>query len=447
MRASEEKVKAAILHPERKIRRTAVAYFSGSFSSDPTVMPLVIRAVEKYGWDASFSVLRSADDLAQTPETVAWLVNELSKDWNLEDVGEDNHCVAVALILSHAAPEFLKPEYADLRSFPEELRTRFQDRLDMAQWGWDAIWKVLEDLGQQIRARGDIRLSDLRRGGLIAEALARHHDRAPEVLELLQRRYQARDPALMRFLEPFITELAGRMRIEQAAAVLVERLGGGDIILGSAIESAMTRIGGDHTVQTIADRWGDWEGSPSFRNSAADVLEHIHTDLSVQTCLEFLRTERDPTTRSFLANALLGHFADEAVEPIRQMLVGPADRLDAEELGLRRRLVAASTVMGVTFPEFDLWYQQAVQTDWGDLGDRRFRIRKSFRDDVDLEDALAEVLGLRPTAAPPPRPAMGGLFKKFEPIESIPGPMKPVGRNDPCPCGSGKKYKKCCLKK
>jgi uncharacterized protein YecA (UPF0149 family) len=22
-----------------------------------------------------------------------------------------------------------------------------------------------------------------------------------------------------------------------------------------------------------------------------------------------------------------------------------------------------------------------------------------------------------------------------------------VGRNDPCPCGSGKKYKKCCLSK
>ncbi|NLF08441.1 MAG: hypothetical protein GX594_10750 [Pirellulaceae bacterium] len=22
-----------------------------------------------------------------------------------------------------------------------------------------------------------------------------------------------------------------------------------------------------------------------------------------------------------------------------------------------------------------------------------------------------------------------------------------VGRNDPCPCGSGKKFKKCCLKK
>ena len=24
-------------------------------------------------------------------------------------------------------------------------------------------------------------------------------------------------------------------------------------------------------------------------------------------------------------------------------------------------------------------------------------------------------------------------------------PTRDIGRNDPCPCGSGKKYKKCCL--
>jgi hypothetical protein len=26
-------------------------------------------------------------------------------------------------------------------------------------------------------------------------------------------------------------------------------------------------------------------------------------------------------------------------------------------------------------------------------------------------------------------------------------PGSPIGRNDPCPCGSGKKYKKCCMRK
>jgi uncharacterized protein YecA (UPF0149 family) len=29
--------------------------------------------------------------------------------------------------------------------------------------------------------------------------------------------------------------------------------------------------------------------------------------------------------------------------------------------------------------------------------------------------------------------------------EDVRGEAPKVGRNDPCPCGSGKKYKKCCL--
>ncbi len=37
---------------------------------------------------------------------------------------------------------------------------------------------------------------------------------------------------------------------------------------------------------------------------------------------------------------------------------------------------------------------------------------------------------------------------KRQPIQvtnTITNPYRIVGRNDPCPCGSGKKYKKCCL--
>jgi preprotein translocase subunit SecA len=31
-----------------------------------------------------------------------------------------------------------------------------------------------------------------------------------------------------------------------------------------------------------------------------------------------------------------------------------------------------------------------------------------------------------------------------QPTASVPRTEEKVGRNDPCPCGSGKKYKKCC---
>jgi len=30
--------------------------------------------------------------------------------------------------------------------------------------------------------------------------------------------------------------------------------------------------------------------------------------------------------------------------------------------------------------------------------------------------------------------------------ETVQNPLRDVGRNDPCPCGSGGKFKKCCLK-
>ncbi len=39
-------------------------------------------------------------------------------------------------------------------------------------------------------------------------------------------------------------------------------------------------------------------------------------------------------------------------------------------------------------------------------------------------------------------------YAKRQPIQvtnTITNPYRIVGRNDPCPCGSGKKYKKCCL--
>jgi SEC-C motif-containing protein len=44
-----------------------------------------------------------------------------------------------------------------------------------------------------------------------------------------------------------------------------------------------------------------------------------------------------------------------------------------------------------------------------------------------------------------------GAWFYTRPVRQGPAPIKSaqakVGRNDPCPCGSGKKYKQCCLKK
>ena len=63
----------------------------------------------------------------------------------------------------------------------------------------------------------------------------------------------------------------------------------------------------------------------------------------------------------------------------------------------------------------------------------------------DCEDAEIE-LGVRKARATP-RPQFGWFADQESPvIPNVAQRDKPkIGRNDPCPCGSGKKYKKCCL--
>jgi hypothetical protein len=94
-------------------------------------------------------------------------------------------------------------------------------------------------------------------------------------------------------------------------------------------------------------------------------------------------------------------------------------------------------------------------------------IREAFADDRvdlavmgDVEDVEIE-MGLRTTRSTPPPPNPFHQLLGYDPIEALaeemPGyedlpyedipirrPVK-IGRNEPCPCGSGKKYKKCCL--
>ena len=65
-------------------------------------------------------------------------------------------------------------------------------------------------------------------------------------------------------------------------------------------------------------------------------------------------------------------------------------------------------------------------------------------------EAMLRELGLDGAAGPgssksqpsAPRPAAAGPLAAEPPSDPLP-PRK-AGRNEPCPCGSGKKYKKCC---
>lgn len=62
-----------------------------------------------------------------------------------------------------------------------------------------------------------------------------------------------------------------------------------------------------------------------------------------------------------------------------------------------------------------------------------------------IEDVLAELQGFPDWTNEEAEDWSEGSFRSFEPIAPYVNPLRDVGRNDPCPCGSGRKAKKCCL--
>ena len=69
MRLPADKVKEAILHADQDVRDAAVYYFADSFSSDPAIMPLVIQAIDKFGFENAFDIYSALRDFVWVNST------------------------------------------------------------------------------------------------------------------------------------------------------------------------------------------------------------------------------------------------------------------------------------------------------------------------------------------------------------------------------------------
>jgi hypothetical protein len=266
-------------------------------------------------------------------------------------------------------------------------------------------------------------------GTMLCAGLARQGEKyVDRTLDLLTRKAEDFETDPMTWLEIFLVMLAGEMRLERAVPLVVKKLHECGEILSEQCVEALGKIGTDAAAEAVAAGWLDavWD----YRLYATSALEKIHADTTVRKCLELLPRDQDLDIRTRLADALLGQFADEGIEPVREMVQRRA--YDPMSSDLVRKLVAVSTVLGVTFPEYPVWKREAAEK----LA-RQERRRKDMRG---FFQAPA-----KPSLPPKPAPAKERddfLERKPEPYLRI---EKQVGRNDPCPCGSGKKFKKCCM--
>jgi hypothetical protein len=352
MRLSAERIKEAILHPDRNVRDAAVYYFAQSHSDDPTVMPLVIQAKQLYGLDA-FSTFSFLIDLVQTSETFEWIIGEIVR--TDENTREREHRYRSVLVRALREGNVdLQKQYLgriqSLQTLDVMSKALITERIDLASMTADKLWEKLNAFCTVVD-RTEMLTEDYEYGRSLVAALAPHREQfGRKVMRCLE------DPeAYTGWLEVFIVRLAGEMKLERAIPFLADRFADEDSWACEEAYRALEMIGSESVVQELARRnvSGDW----GLRFAVATTLEKIHSDLSVRTCQELLAQEPDESVQGHLLRAVLLNFCPDGIEPARQHILNTAKSL--EMLEVRSALLAACLLLGKTFPEFPAWKEDS----------------------------------------------------------------------------------------
>src|ERR1022692_1970314 len=224
MRHPADKVKEAILHADQDVREAAVYYFANSFSSDPTIMPLVIQAIEKLGFDSAFETHTFLEDLVQTDAIVHWLIQHLSQWAQPANPKEAEPMLAYISTLIHADPAVLKnheSEIMALDSLDPESKDAISERIWFPSRSGEELWGDFDEFFQTHENEESISDEDFDFGCRLVEALGRHRDEySGQVLEIISGNSDELGP----WAEVFAIRLAGEMKLEAAIPLMMSTL-------------------------------------------------------------------------------------------------------------------------------------------------------------------------------------------------------------------------------
>jgi hypothetical protein len=246
----------------------------------------------------------------------------------------------------------------------------------------------------------------------------------------------------------FAVHLCGEKREERAYVPLCELLGGAIDLedwLGDALTSTLPGIlinVFDGDVKPLQRVYESASANPEARVAALFALGYLVRSKSVMSdeAMRAYLSEQGARLSDADPNGLVGYGWVTTVGALGY------DTMGAEVARALSRGVADPELADIkTFHE-DLGLSR--QTSDGLAAFRRASV-KPFESTIETLGkwgfANGVELGAPPTFArdDAPQPWFSDVPAQY--VEPYVNPLRDVGRNDPCPCGSGKKFKKCCL--
>lgn len=424
-----ERIKPYLLHEDRFVRRAAVNYLAESWSRDPDLVPMILEACDRDGEQESSWLTSHCDRFVLTSSAVERVLERLGRTREANVIAHLNRAIA------QAPGELLLDWQGAIQEHPQiqaETRQRVERRCEYTRWTGERLWQELQDFAERSKEKQYVGDIDYGYAGDLVDALAPHD--MPDAETLSQ---SLHGPEMGEgWLEIFIVDLLGARRVVQAIPALVALFHVDTDLLLDRSMRALAMIGDPEVCRLIRAEYPAAESG--FRIYATSVFGTIKHPDSEEAILGLLETAEDTRDRTFLCWGLCSLFSEPGVEIVRREIEeGDYDRYITN---LEEHLLPVIDVLGIELPEADQW--------------RRRRDQKERRVAANLHKMermiVPKVVWTPPWRNEPSLPDVEDDQDEPAPVEPA-APVQPirregakVGRNDPCPCGSGKKYKKCC---
>jgi len=345
-------------------------------------------------------------------------------------------------------------------SLSQAIRNQLLNRLELSESPLDTLWNQLVELSDSQKNKRRDEKSALLEKTLVAALTC-----VPGGAERATAYLATPAPLEWEWLELFCICLVQAARHRPALDALIAHFRAvtdEDDFVHEACQSAIPVVGGVDACEPLAAivRECPWH----IRLYAITALERIKSPESLRLLVDLLAIEQakfkaqeddarvaeNPSSANSDDGKILsaicqlcptGATFDMLLELAR------SEKYDTSYFDLREDCCVLSIITGAAFPEFPDWLRELKRET-----QRRapFLFERYTVGKEDVERWERRVEGLPPLPRKPAlisRPSVPSELPSQPIVEPVRNHAPKVGRNEPCPCGSGKKYKKCCIDK
>jgi hypothetical protein len=417
----KKEIKKFLTHDEKCIREKVRKFFiEGNIYDNDLIFKLLDIYDSGVDYYEGLGLLSNISELPQTESSIMRLNSIKSTDFS-SSLHIDSAILRTDIDLLKNHTEIIPHSAENIKKYKE----RFNFASSNTGKLWDILWKYSKSGAGKNLDKFDFNYGKL----IISELVLRKDFPLDKFYSKINSAYPENYDG---WDDSYLCVIAGELKNEEAIPFLLDCIRiDSDFICDRAMEG-LGKVGSNKVLQAIKDVY--IKENKHFRMFISGALEKIKTSECERLLMELLPLEKDISIKTSLAAGLCGIFSADAIPQLITLMRYGYDKMFFD---LEEGLYVTHIINGISHPELMKWKQiiDANEKKMTNVEDDFLRIIESDMNEWNIKERISE--------------GMEKFMERMNETKQLNELYKTgikVGRNDPCPCASGKKFKKCCGK-